>query len=1337
MEDERNESLVPEFGKDLDAENNQGSGNNQESGKGRQLADNMKDKAKDKVKDKGKDAAKKAAKKAAKEGAKKGAAKVAMGPVIFWGTVIIVALIIIIGIIMFFVTMPGMVMEKLKELFKELGDAVAAFFGADVTERVPDNQIYETLAYLEEMGYDLKGFGFLHGYYTDSDEDKEKIEEQLSDEQKKAGYKVDKMGVVRESGGDNRIILAKSDYIFTYIVSENYAYTLKNHNLATKGNNGGGLFGFVQDVIDGIKGAAANIIHFFGLDALTQSVFKMFGVHLKMPYDEWGKGFLGIYKEDGELLNDGTIIEWDSLKIDIPRRILSIERTDFLNGNNPMEYSLDGWTGRYSMPIDFLLSVHIATMMPDLAYDMATGFATEARLFLHKAEGEVIAAYKTTNGTYETYGSINSAINQGEGRNIFSLFFSWIDSWYTNDDEMKKAQELGIRHTPDCEAGHGCTYTEEKAYQIMVNGRIRQVIKNEGAYAKAYEDCEDLDSSKAYYIDTDMANVAGKSVEDLYKAGLLKEVPQESEKFIQTIPDESHKVYTEYCSACRSYIDKVIDVLRDVNDYSYCYYIPYLKDVTDHWYRDVYFMTSKDNQQFVTVDTDYEAIYKERWTLYEVYEESDTNEYAKEHLGDFKLYLINTDTIGYEGKYETTAALSLLYPQEAIDKLVREGEYWLFLGSKEEATDLGIKVAKKAKMTNGSGLKDYGWVKEDGEWSAYKFTSSTKQAYYTPAYTKEKINDESDKEKQSIMRNIYMKLESNANVIQVGEGMRSATNPKIKNMFLNNTYFRYDGTARTAEIITGLRDQICGSLNDGIIDEWYNREEPVPPYGAINKLRDHNGDLVGEDYLNAEYELTIDGETDKYNVADYSGQVLISQDSLNAFSMLENSHTLDADFIYRDFKELIVELGYFAKEELTDEVPEILGFPVADIGSYQYPDRTIDKRENEYGTMVHSAGDIAANKAYSGKEDEINTIQFGYASEYDEEEAELREQRERKMYQGYKGNEAVVAPVTGILLEYGTYDGTMIDTITEEPYRVNVDLKYGPVALQKAQSESEDEDAEEYEGPVVSDKVGYAKILVLDTENYLKLERSLDNMWFRDGKSLYNENTGKYENPLVGNDVANGGTSAETILNGWHEDDKTVYGYKEFAELYKTTGISGYVLVIDGFVCEEPDSSLMKHVTGKIPAKGSPITMDSYKANRPLADRMTSAYYYIDKVNPEPERLDNEKRVLTTVTATDKLHAENLAKEAARSTYYLESEDLIFIKEGTVLGRTMTDDELKNSSSIRSNTAGINYDETGIVGNYIRVILRDLDTTPVENIEDMMKKSEIYRKENRDKGNDN
>ena len=39
-------------------------------------------------------------------------------------------------------------MDKLKAIFKAMGNYVAAFFGADTTEQIDAVQIYETLDYL-------------------------------------------------------------------------------------------------------------------------------------------------------------------------------------------------------------------------------------------------------------------------------------------------------------------------------------------------------------------------------------------------------------------------------------------------------------------------------------------------------------------------------------------------------------------------------------------------------------------------------------------------------------------------------------------------------------------------------------------------------------------------------------------------------------------------------------------------------------------------------------------------------------------------------------------------------------------------------------------------------------------------------------------------------------------------------------------------------------------------------------------------------------------------------------------------------------------------------------
>ena len=119
---------------------------------------------------------------------------------------------------------------------------------------------------------------------------------------------------------------------------------------------------------------------------------------------------------------------------------------------------------------------------------------------------------------------------------------------------------------------------------------------------------------------------------------------------------------------------------------------------------------------------------------------------------------------------------------------------------------------------------------------------------------------------------------------QTGEAMRGETNSVIKKLFLYNTYFRYDGSQDTAEAITKLR-----------------KENDIS-YGALDLKYDLSQDNSALEDVTTEIES--DGSKKTYSLKDVSGKVMFNHDSLNAFSMLENTHTVDADYIYRDFKEL-------------------------------------------------------------------------------------------------------------------------------------------------------------------------------------------------------------------------------------------------------------------------------------------------------------------------------------------------------------------------------------------------------------------------------------------------
>ena len=1351
-------------------------------------------------------------KKAGKQAAVKGKLAAAMGPVIFWGTVIMVALIIIIGIIMFFATMPGMVMEKLKSIGKAIAKAWNSWWGSDDTEYVEDSQIYEALDYLEEMGYDLKGFGFLTEYVgTESD------------------------GVVR--GEDKNITEAKSDFIKTYLASDNYVYTIKNHNLVT--DNGWQAFW-------------QHVINFFGGsfdEQLTRGIIAI--------YKEGSKG-LG---DRGSFYQDTSAFNSDEISLDISTKKLTLKR----GNNQAMEYDLDGWTGRYGMPVDFLMSVHVATMMPDLAYDMASSFDTEIVLILHEMDkGKVTAAF-FTGESYITYEDMKEQASQS-GWWIFRD-----DDDVTREEAQKAMIEYGIHSPDDCENDPHCSE----------------------------------DSSR-----------------------------------------------TECCGVCEAYVQKILDELKKPHDEDFNYYVPYIESVKDHWYRDVFYAindkntaeykekTDEDKISFTQYDEEYELLMKERWTLYKTDED-----------GNFKLYALNS-----EGKYATNSSEIENFSEDMFEKDSETG-YYLFKGSADEqqsvlqgkSEGLRYNVSKLAETIDTSDekiLEDLGWSDDySGLWTAYEESGSQTTDW-------ERIYPDDDDEVRS---RIYTKITKPSEITQTGEGQRAQTNAQIKKMFLENRYFRYDGSKERAELITKLRTE--------------NEIE----YGPLSEK-----DLA----------KTVESDSGKtYTAEDLSGQVTINQDSLNAFSMLENTHTLDSDYIYRDFKELIVELGYFNKEELTDEVPRLLAWLVPSTGCVGYPNRTIDKRENEYGTMIHSKGDIDVNKkntlksildemdeigsydpenpVFDGEQEEKQTakkisdnlttelgtdpkdlfdtsktpvvdvnisnddvlskakeifegminapdgIRFEYCvghkpencdtcseacksakkhqsgscscstfhcnhvthdgrgcgykntfeeaiesprlrnvccavfvgwvlrgldvdidtameamgntrawrgawsitrlcveylgaeiiTEYDDLEPgdimsyidkshvdilgeakgdnftiygcgvvpdlggtnknpDLTRARfeegttiglrfngdgNKDSYVGYNGNEAVVSPVTGILLEYGTYNpnektGQDWDTIENVAYRVNVDLKYGPLA--QNMTTEDDEEAIQFESKIVSDSVGYAKILVLNKEYYYNLEQSTDNRWKQNGKSLLKDN-GTFAEELIDDD----NSTADDKLNSkdesikWSDIDQTIYGYKEFTERYEKAGIAGYVIFIDGFIAEKPDKDL-SDVTSKLPYEDiSDDERDQYRFtieddSSKISFRSVTENNFTDEdTQLESSYVRDKDNKLISISKTNKEVAENTVKENASTTMYISKEkssykpdeDLIYIKEGTIIGRTMTDKELLEAEYLRNGTEGT-YDEirnseenNKVIGNYLRSIMRDLDQTPVENVENFMK----------------
>lgn len=93
--------------------------------------------------------------------------------------------------------------------------------------------------------------------------------------------------------------------------------------------------------------------------------------------------------------------------------------------------------------------------------------------------------------------------------------------------------------------------------------------------------------------------------------------------------------------------------------------------------------------------------------------------------------------------------------------------------------------------------------------------------------------------------------------------------------------------------------------------------------------------------------------------------IQFTKDSLSAFTILENSETLDSKFIYRDLKELVIELGYFEREDFDEIEKQVLEWPIPDYIPGDWPDRKIEKQVTEYGTLIACDETVAASVGIS------------------------------------------------------------------------------------------------------------------------------------------------------------------------------------------------------------------------------------------------------------------------------------------------------------------------------------------------------------------------------------
>ena len=478
--------------------------------------------------------------------------------------------------------------------------------------------------------------------------------------------------------------------------------------------------------------------------------------------------------------------------------------------------------------------------------------------------------------------------------------------------------------------------------------------------------------------------------------------------------DDAKKV--KVCSACKRYVKYIVWSMKKVNDNDYNTYVPYIARVVNSWFRDTFFIipesgdvaTKKaiddfgykssdltgENIPVIQNDDEFLKETGELWTKYAEYMgnpaivliDSNGNYLADENAID---QLLNDKGVSDEDKAIISKYINRTYHYSDSETGLEGDLYGLWIVNPDEekqkpeekqANELlkeyNIALIKYPLFNNVGALEKEGVVNSDIAWNAYgngadssKWQEVDISGNDVPYYMKH-VRDEYngvDDDGNAGELNFYVELKGVFNFVQVADAQRGMTNPKIKALFKNKKYYKYDGsTQRAYEIYNDWQDcaKIFGSEKAAVnaIDNYYYENKSTTTSFARDLDGDGIADIASSRSVSTDSvtgnAVTIDDEITKIT-SDPRNPGLIDNidlnlESLSAFSILENTPSADAEYAYRDLKELIVELDYFDKEDLVEPPKDILEWILPDAGSAGWPYRIYDK-SIEYGTLVHSA----------------------------------------------------------------------------------------------------------------------------------------------------------------------------------------------------------------------------------------------------------------------------------------------------------------------------------------------------------------------------------------------
>ena len=277
----------------------------------------------------GKEGAKQAAKEGAKAAAKAGtkvAAKagIAASPPVLIIILVIVAIIFLIGIISFFSIMGDMIIGKLKNFLQGVWDAIQTVTTGDQAyANINDEHVKNAASYLEQMGYDLVGMGFVKTEYNTTNKNEGEAWNKWYNENGE---------LIEEKSASNK----KEDLI-------------EREEDTTEDESEGEKSGAEQK--DPIKKIKSEPIRKYLVAALRSYINGAYG---------------GMVVQEGHEADGLWNTVFDKIAFNSKEHTLTVTK-----GDTHVKVNLESWTAKYGMSFEFLVCLHLGTLAPEFVMDLA------------------------------------------------------------------------------------------------------------------------------------------------------------------------------------------------------------------------------------------------------------------------------------------------------------------------------------------------------------------------------------------------------------------------------------------------------------------------------------------------------------------------------------------------------------------------------------------------------------------------------------------------------------------------------------------------------------------------------------------------------------------------------------------------------------------------------------------------------------------------------------------------------------------------------------------------------------------------------------------------------